>query len=130
MSTSTRFGPNADAEIPQLRSKLTLAVGATATQFLTASDPDTLSRRGKFEVGLDRPPVLIMNRRVAPSKDEPYDEDTNGAFFQLYSQPFAGGMFFEIVQRKDGYAGYGAPNAPFRIAAQKRLMRPKGMPKN
>ena len=59
-----------------------------------------------------------------------YDEDANGAFFQLYSQPFAGGMFFEIVQRKDGYAGYGAPNAPFRIAAQKRLMRPKGMPKN
>ena len=58
-----------------------------------------------------------------------YDEDTNGAFFQFYSRPYAGGMFFEIVQRRDGYAGYGAPNAPFRIAAQKRLMRPKGMPR-
>ena len=58
-----------------------------------------------------------------------YDEDANGCFFQLYSRPYAGGMFFEIVQRKDGYAGYGAPNAPFRIAAQKRLMRPKGMPR-
>lgn len=58
-----------------------------------------------------------------------YDEDANGAFFQFYSRPFAGGMFFEILQRQDGYAGYGAPNAPFRIAAQKRLMRPKGMPK-
>lgn len=58
-----------------------------------------------------------------------YDEDASGAFFQFYSRPYAGGMFFEIVQRKDGYAGYGAPNAPFRIAAQKRLMRPKGMPK-
>ena len=58
-----------------------------------------------------------------------YDEDANGAFYQFYSQPYAGGMFFEIVQRKGGYAGYGAPNAPFRIAAQKRLMRPKGMPK-
>ena len=58
-----------------------------------------------------------------------YDEDTNGAFFQFYSRPYAGGMFFEIVQRKDGYSGYGAPNSPFRIAAQKRLMRPKGMPK-
>ncbi|PIB25605.1 3-keto-5-aminohexanoate cleavage protein [Amylibacter kogurei] len=58
-----------------------------------------------------------------------YDEDANGAFFQFYSRPYAGGMFFEIVQRKDGYAGYGAPNAPFRIAAQKRLMRLKGMPK-
>ena len=58
-----------------------------------------------------------------------YDEDANGAFFQFYSRPFAGGLFFEIVQRTGGYDGYGAPNAPFRIAAQKRLMAPKGMPR-
>ena len=54
-----------------------------------------------------------------------YDEDTTGAFFQFYSRPFAGGIFFEVVQRVDGYNGYVGPNAPFRIAAQKRLMRPK-----
>ena len=58
-----------------------------------------------------------------------YDEDARGIFLQLYSRPFADGMFFEIVQRSGGYEGYGGPNAPFRIAAQKRLMRPKGMPK-
>lgn len=58
-----------------------------------------------------------------------YDEDATGAFFQLYSRPFAGGMFFEIVQRLDGYGGYGGPNAPFRIAAQKRLIRQKAIPK-
>jgi 4-hydroxyphenylpyruvate dioxygenase len=58
-----------------------------------------------------------------------YDRDAGGEFFQLYSRPFAGGMFFEIVERRGGYTGYGAPNAPFRIAAQKRLMRAKGMPK-
>lgn len=58
-----------------------------------------------------------------------YDEDERGAFHQLYSRPFAGGLFFEIVERKGGYDGYGAPNAPFRIAAQKRLARPKGMPR-
>lgn len=58
-----------------------------------------------------------------------YDEDAHGTFFQLYSQPYAGGMFFEIVERRGGYRGYGAPNAPFRIAAQKRLLRPKGIPK-
>ena len=58
-----------------------------------------------------------------------YDEDGDGGFYQLYSQPFAGGIFIEITQRRDGYAGYGAPNAPFRIAAQKRLFRPKGMPR-
>lgn len=49
-----------------------------------------------------------------------YDEDKDGAYFQMYSKPFAGGMFFEIVERRGGYAGYGAPNAPFRIAALKR----------
>jgi 3-dehydroshikimate dehydratase len=59
-----------------------------------------------------------------------YDEDARGAFFQLYSRPFAGGMFFEIVQRKNSYDGYGGPNAPFRIAAQKRLIRQKAIPKH
>ena len=58
-----------------------------------------------------------------------YDEDADGAFLQLYSRPYGGGMFFEIVERRGNYGGYGAPNAPFRIAAQKRLMRPKGMPR-
>lgn len=59
-----------------------------------------------------------------------YDTDGTGEFFQLYSRPFAGGMFFEIVQRRGTDSGFGAANAPFRIAAQKRLMRPKGMPRH
>jgi 4-hydroxyphenylpyruvate dioxygenase len=58
-----------------------------------------------------------------------YDEDENGSFFQMYSKPFLKNMFFEIVERRGNYQGYGAPNAPFRIAAQKRLLRPKGVPK-
>ncbi len=57
-----------------------------------------------------------------------YDADGDGEFLQLYSQPFAGQLFLEIVERRGSYAGYGAPNAPFRIAAQKRFQRPKGMP--
>lgn len=57
-----------------------------------------------------------------------YDADDSGEFFQLYSQPFAGQMFFEVVERRGDYSGYGAPNAPFRIAAQKRFQKPKGMP--
>lgn len=52
-----------------------------------------------------------------------YDRDANGQFYQLYSPVFGQGFFFEIVQRSSGYRGYGAPNAPFRIAAQKRAMR-------
>ena len=51
-----------------------------------------------------------------------YDEDEKGQFFQLYDQPSSQGFFFEVVQRVGGYAGYGAPNAPYRLAAQKRLM--------
>ncbi|MEI4471151.1 bifunctional sugar phosphate isomerase/epimerase/4-hydroxyphenylpyruvate dioxygenase family protein [Frigidibacter sp. MR17.24] len=59
-----------------------------------------------------------------------YDEDANGAFLQIYSRPFGSGFFFEIVERRAAYDGYGAANAPFRIAAQKRFMRPKGMPRS
>ena len=57
-----------------------------------------------------------------------YDRDAGGEFFQCYSKAFAGGMFFELVQRTAGYRGYGAPNAPFRIAAQKRQRHVKGVP--
>lgn len=58
-----------------------------------------------------------------------YDEDESGRYFQLYSRPYGDGFFFEIVARETGYAGYGAPNAPYRTAAQKRLSRPAGMPR-
>ena len=51
-----------------------------------------------------------------------YDKNENGAFFQYYSQLYGDGLFFEIVERGDGYGGYGTANAPFRIAAQKRLL--------
>jgi len=58
-----------------------------------------------------------------------YDRDDGGEYFQFYSPNFGEGFFFEIVERRSGYRGYGATNAPFRIAAQKRHLRPKGMPK-
>ena len=58
-----------------------------------------------------------------------YDRDDEGEYFQLYSPNFAEGFFFEIVERRGGYRGYGAPNAPFRIAAQTRRLRPKGVPR-
>lgn len=57
-----------------------------------------------------------------------YDRDGQSDYFQLYSPVYGDGFFFEIVQRRGGYRGYGAPNAPFRIAAQRRAMPPKGMP--
>jgi len=32
-----------------------------------------------------------------------YDADADGEFFQLYSRPYGGGMFFEILARRNGY---------------------------
>src|SRR5690606_18392381 len=57
-----------------------------------------------------------------------YDRDEGGEFFQLYGQMFGEGLFFEILERR-GYQGYGAANAPFRIAAQRRAMRPANIPR-
>ena len=56
-----------------------------------------------------------------------YDRDDNGEYFQLYSRTYGDGFFFEIVERRNGYEGYGAPNAPFRIAAQQRAMEASRM---
>lgn len=58
-----------------------------------------------------------------------YDRDAGGEYFQLYAQSFGEGFFFEVVERRGAYAGYGAVNAPFRIAAQKRTMRPSTIPR-
>ncbi len=52
-----------------------------------------------------------------------YDRDDRGEYFQLYSSSYGEGFFFEIVERRSGYSGYGASNAPFRIAAQKRHLQ-------
>ncbi|NQW01081.1 MAG: sugar phosphate isomerase/epimerase and 4-hydroxyphenylpyruvate domain-containing protein [Rhodospirillales bacterium] len=54
-----------------------------------------------------------------------YDRDDKGEYFQFYSESYGEGFFFEIVERRGGYRGYGAPNAQFRISAQKRHMRPQ-----
>ncbi|GLQ56522.1 bifunctional sugar phosphate isomerase/epimerase/4-hydroxyphenylpyruvate dioxygenase family protein [Devosia nitrariae] len=58
-----------------------------------------------------------------------YDRDEAGEYFQLYSTNYGEGFFFEVVERRGGYRGYGAVNAPFRIAAQKRQLRPAGVPR-
>ena len=58
-----------------------------------------------------------------------YDEDSDGAYLQLYSRPYGDGFFFEIIERRGAYNSFGAPNARYRTAAQKRLSRPSGMPR-
>lgn len=46
-----------------------------------------------------------------------YDRDADGEFLQLFTSTY-GEIFFEIVQRVNGYDGYGAANATYRLAAQ------------
>jgi len=49
-----------------------------------------------------------------------YDRDASGEYFQYYTRAFDKRFFFEVVERR-GYQGYGAPNAPVRLAAQARF---------
>ncbi|WP_137095535.1 hypothetical protein [Prauserella endophytica] len=41
------------------------------------------------------------------------------------AEVLGGRVFFEVVQRLRGYAGYGAVNAPVRMAAHRRAPRPE-----
>lgn len=58
-----------------------------------------------------------------------YDRDQAGEYFQIYTRTFADRFFFEIVQRGN-YGGFGAFNAPIRLAAQTRLAGHPGVPKH
>lgn len=51
-----------------------------------------------------------------------YDEDDQGTFMQLYTHLFEGRFCFEIVQRQ-GYKGFGTPNAQVRMTMQTRELR-------
>ncbi|MFE6093039.1 bifunctional sugar phosphate isomerase/epimerase/4-hydroxyphenylpyruvate dioxygenase family protein [Streptomyces massasporeus] len=46
-----------------------------------------------------------------------YDRDDHGVFRHCYTRT-VGRVFFELVHRDGGYRGYGAANAPVRLAAQ------------
>ncbi|MEU1970841.1 TIM barrel protein [Microbacterium sp. NPDC019599] len=58
-----------------------------------------------------------------------YDRDESGEFLHFYTPP-VGTVFLEVVERRNGYSGYGALNAPVRLAAQYQHLRPadQGVP--
>jgi 4-hydroxyphenylpyruvate dioxygenase len=56
-----------------------------------------------------------------------YDQDGGAEYLQVYTQTFDDRFFFEIVERK-GYKGFGAANAPIRLAAQARQVKESSMP--
>ena len=56
-----------------------------------------------------------------------YDRDSDGGeLLQLYLTPFDDRFHFELIERRGGYAGYGAVNAPFRLAAMEQWRQARG----
>ncbi|RZL94491.1 MAG: sugar phosphate isomerase/epimerase and 4-hydroxyphenylpyruvate domain-containing protein [Variovorax sp.] len=47
-----------------------------------------------------------------------FDRSAAGDYLHIYTESFEQGIFFEVVQRIDAYDGYGASNAPARMASQ------------
>lgn len=94
------------------------AAAFAARGFVPLVIPDTYYHDLTARLGLDQDFVTPLK-----THNILYDRDDGGEFFQLYSATIGQGLFFEITQRRGGYSGYGAANAPFRIAAQKRADR-------
>jgi 4-hydroxyphenylpyruvate dioxygenase len=64
------------------------------------------------------------------ANDVLYERDATGEFLQAYTQTFDDRFFFEIVERRDGYRGFGATNAQIRLTAQARHARHPAIPKS
>lgn len=52
-----------------------------------------------------------------------YDRDAAGEFLHFCTETL-GTVFFEVVERRGGYSGFGVPDAPVRLAAQYRRTHP------
>jgi 4-hydroxyphenylpyruvate dioxygenase len=57
-----------------------------------------------------------------------YDATSDGELLHVYTEMVGPGLFFEIVERRGGYDGYGAANSPVRVAAQHPVGQPAGAP--
>jgi 4-hydroxyphenylpyruvate dioxygenase len=70
-----------------------------------------------LEVRADLPADYVDRLRTANIL---YDLEGGSEYFQAYTKTMEGGFFFEVVERRN-YRGYGAVNAPIRLASQTRL---------
>jgi 4-hydroxyphenylpyruvate dioxygenase len=70
-----------------------------------------------LEARTDLPAEAIAGMKAANIL---YDRTGQAEYRQAYTSTLEGGFFFEIVERR-GYGGFGAVNAPIRLAAQARL---------
>jgi 4-hydroxyphenylpyruvate dioxygenase len=74
-----------------------------------------------LDARLDLDPALLADLRECGLF---YDEDERGHYLHLVTEVLGSRVFFEVVQRIDGYDGYGTADAPVRMAAHRRLRTP------
>ncbi|MCI9889013.1 sugar phosphate isomerase/epimerase and 4-hydroxyphenylpyruvate domain-containing protein [Micrococcales bacterium 31B] len=101
-----------------------VADAVAAARQARANGLDLLDVPGNYYADLDArlgdsPRLKALGLTVGDLRDLNlfYDEDAHGAFLHFYTH-IVGHVGFEVVQRVGAYAGYGAPNAPIRRAAQ------------
>jgi 4-hydroxyphenylpyruvate dioxygenase len=90
-----------------------LARAARARGAVLLSVPDNYYDYLSGRFGLDEAAVTELR-----DLDLLYDRDTDGEFVHFYTRTL-GTVFFEFVQRRGRYDGYGTDNAPVRLAAQR-----------
>jgi 4-hydroxyphenylpyruvate dioxygenase len=78
-----------------------------------------------IEATTDLPPERIA---MLKAMNVLYDRDGEAEYLQAYTETFEDRFFFEIVERR-GYRGFGAANAPIRLAAQTRAARHPVIPR-
>ncbi len=92
-----------------------------AAQAMHASGAPLLDIPGNYYEDLDArlapAPELLAAMRT---NSVLYDRDEHGELLHFYTQILGSRVFFEIVQRIDGYDGYGAVNSPVRMAAHRQ----------
>ena len=54
------------------------------------------------------------------------DKVGDGELLHAYTVPFENRFFFELIERRHGYEGYGAADAPVRLAAQAQWQSGRG----
>jgi 4-hydroxyphenylpyruvate dioxygenase len=92
----------------------------TTIKRLRANGVEILSIPENYYDDLEARSDLSTDRlEVLRANDILYDRDESGEYLQAYTRSFQGLFFFEIVERR-GYTGFGAVNAPIRLAAQAR----------
>jgi 4-hydroxyphenylpyruvate dioxygenase len=112
------------------------APGVPAPQSVAFAVPDVLAvSRAALDAGLDLLDVGpnyyadlaargVADADVLASHRVLVDVDPSGAQYRHVVTPVLGGrVFLEAVQRVDGYAGFGAADAPVRMAAHRRSRR-------